>query len=417
MSSFQDFLILVSILVEAGLLCWLEKKAWNTLVTPLFILMLPYVAVLLISVAISGNFGFIDFYYPSILIWNAGLLLFAIPSFAFSFLCRRNNYQTVSSGIRNDDMPRIFTLIGLFLVMVFLYRILQTVRSSHFILGSDEFAEEFAGYGFWGHLKRFGSVMLSIYIYYLDRNRRWLWLFIIVLLSVMVINMVKGTMIIPCVVGVFMRIVSGKTKISGSLLLSVAISAVAVFFVTLVLTIVVVNENDLDDKALLFIFQHFVHYLTSGTLGLSMDMELGFPDRGDIDVIFTQFINIYNQISGDKTILSPVNPVYHFTGTNLTNVRTVFGTLYIYTNHLQFSVYILCLSSICYFFKIVSDASRNLYVNSIYFYLCSLLAMGWFEFYFFHLDLVEIPVILLLLYCFDWAFVGRKYKYPIICST
>jgi hypothetical protein len=31
------------------------------------------------------------------------------------------------------------------------------------------------------------------------------------------------------------------------------------------------------------------------------------------------------------------------------------------------------------------------------------LAMGWFEFYFFHLDIIEIPVMILILHVIDWV--------------
>ena len=86
MGGFQDILILVSFLIEVAVLLYLELKAWKSLYTPLNFLMLPYVIVLLISIAISGNFGFVDFYYPSILLWSVGLLIFAVPSYTFAFI-------------------------------------------------------------------------------------------------------------------------------------------------------------------------------------------------------------------------------------------------------------------------------------------------------------------------------------------
>jgi hypothetical protein len=276
------------------------------------------------------------------------------------------------------------------------------------MIGSDEFAEEFVGFGFWGHLKHFCSIMLMLYIFYLNKQRRWLWLLIIPLMVVSVINMVKGAIIIPCVVGVMLRIASGKTKITPRLVVMVAISAVAVFFVTFLLAIVVVNEIAVNEGVVLWIFQRFVHYFSSGTLGLSMDMELGFPDRGPFTVIWTPFINIINQISGNGEVLSPVNPTYHFTGISLTNVRTFFGTLFIYTDFFQFALYTMGLSAICYTLKLLSVRFSNLFTNTIYYYYCALLAMGWFEFYFFHLDVIETPVMIILLHVI-YGLVGRTF--------
>ena len=76
MGDFQDILILISFLLEVAVLFYLEMKAWKTLYTPLVFLMVPYVIVLLISIAISGNFGFVEFYYPSILFSKWGNMYF-----------------------------------------------------------------------------------------------------------------------------------------------------------------------------------------------------------------------------------------------------------------------------------------------------------------------------------------------------
>lgn len=404
----MGFLYVLSILIEIGVLFYLERKAWGTLLTPLNFVMLPYLAVLLVSIAISGKFDFVEFYYPSILIWNVGLLLFALPSYALAGFAHKHDYAVDRVGVREEPMPQLFFWIGVLLTMLFAYRLMSTVRSSQFIIGSDEFAEEFAGFGFWGHLKRFCSVMLMLYIYYLNKHQRWLWFFIIAMMVVNVINMVKGTMIIPPVVGVMLRLASGKMKINARFITILLISSVAVFFVTFLLAIVVVNKMEVNDKVILYIFQRFVHYFSSGTLGLSVDMQLGFPDRGAFDVIWTPFINIYNQIAGDGEVLSPVNPTFHFTGISLTNVRTVFGTLFIYTNYVQFALYTIGLSAMCYTLKMFTIKFDNLFTNTIFYYFCALLAMGWFEFYFFHLDIIEIPAMLIMLQLIDWALVGKK---------
>ena len=329
----MGFFFVLTLLIESGVLMYLEYKAWKTVFTPLSFLLLPYLAVLMVSIAMSGKMDFVEFYYPSIFIWIVGLFFFAIPDFMLVGYANKRGYTDLKGGIDETPMPRVFVLIGILLVMMFSYRLFTTVRSSQYIIGSDQFAEEFAGFGFWGHLKRFCSVMLMLYIYYLNKNNRWLWFLIIGLFVVNVINMVKGTMIIPCVTGVMLRLASGKMKITGRFIGVLVLSALAVFFVTFLIAIVVVNKMEVTDKIMLWIFQRFVHYFSSGTLGLSVDMEAGFPDAGSFQVIWTPFINIINQISGDGEILSPVNPTFHFTGISLTNVRTLFGTLFIYTNY------------------------------------------------------------------------------------
>ena len=76
-------------------------------------------------------------------------------------------------------------------------------------------------------------------------------------------------------------------------------------------------------------------------------------------------------------------------------MRTFFGTLYIYSDAWQFITYTLFLSTFIYAWKVATILRRSVYLDIILFYYCGLLMMGWFEFYFFHLDTIEIPLITL----------------------
>ena len=70
-------------------------------------------------------------------------------------------------------------------------------------------------------------------------------------------------------------------------------------------------------------------------------MAHGFPDKGDFEILIAPFVNLFNQILGDKEILSPVNPLFFHTGISYTNVRTFFGTIYIYSGESGFVLYVL----------------------------------------------------------------------------
>ena len=53
--------IVLILLMEVTVLTVLEYRAWRTFYTPLFALMLPYTIVLLVTIAIAGNFGYVPF--------------------------------------------------------------------------------------------------------------------------------------------------------------------------------------------------------------------------------------------------------------------------------------------------------------------------------------------------------------------
>ena len=94
-----------------------------------------------------------------------------------------------------------------------------------------------------------------------------------------------------------------------------------------------------------------------------MDLAAGMPDKGNMEVLFAQFVNIINLLSGDKEIISQVNDIYLYTGLNVTNVRTMFGTIAVYTNAAQFVFVTMLISAVIYMLKILTIRFNNVYVN------------------------------------------------------
>lgn len=394
MGGFQDILILLSFLLEVAVLFYLEMKAWRTLYTPLVFLMLPYTIILIISIAISGNFGFVDFYYPSILIWSVGLLLFALPSYALSYVLQKHN-RPLNSSMAEAEMPKLIVYIAIFLILLFVWRF-RSVNGA-FPIGSRDFGDALCGKGIWGHLRQLSLPILMMSIYFVDRQRWWLWLIIIPILIIAVLYQILGWLIIPCLVGIMLRLYTGKTKLKLSLMIYVVVGVAIVFLGSYIISLVLVEENDLDNEVLSFIFRNFIHYLTSGTLGLSVDMELGYPDEGDFEMLITQMVNLGNIIIGNDEIVVPLNPYYYNTGFNYTNVRTFFGTIIINSNYVVFSVYVLFISSCSYLLKLATIKFNNIFVYTTYFFECGLLFMGWFDSYFASLSVIEIPILSLVL--------------------
>ncbi len=395
MGGFHEILILLSFFLEVFVLSYLELKAWKTLYTPLIFLMWPYVIILILSIAISGNHGFVVFYYPSILIWSVGLAIFAIPSYALAYIAQKHNIP-ISSHVKEEQMPKILVLFAIVIIALFALRF-KSISGGISMIGSDEFGEQFCGRGFWGHLRQLSLPILMMAIYFVDKKNKWLWLIIIPILAVTILYQVKGWVIIPCLTGMVLRLCAGKTKLRLSLLIYVVLGAMMVFLASYILGLVVADGNELGSEVLSFIFRNFVHYLTSGTLGLSVDMQMGFPDKGEFDMLIAQLVNIANALSGSDELVNPLNPFYYNTGFNLTNVRTFFGTVLINANYLTFAIFVLFVSSAIYLLKIATIKFNNIYVYTAYFFECGLLFMGWFDSYFASLSVIEIPILSLIL--------------------
>lgn len=409
MSRALDFLILSSFLLEVMILLYIEHKIWRTLYTPLVFLMVPYAVVLIVTIFVAGSsLGFVEFYYPSIILWNMGLLIFAVPSFVIGVLICKKKYRC-NAPIVELKMPKMMICMAFFFSVLFIWHLYGTLGSSAQALGSDEFGEEFSGYGLWGHLRMVTLPLLMMSIYYVSRKNIWLFFPIIVFIVVSVLNQVKGWTIIPCLAALSIRLYMGKTKLSTRFILYIVLGGFLTFFTFYAMSILVVQEREVSDDFMQFIFGHFFHYLTSGTLGWSMDVERGLPDDGgSFEILIAQFVNLFKAIIGDKELVSPVNGLYYNTGLTLTNVRTFFGTIYINTNIVLFVFYVCCISTLMYGLKLLTIRYNNIYVYTIYFFYCSLLFMGWFDLYFSNLTIVEVPLILLMLLVVDKLFHKRR---------
>ena len=233
--------------------------------------------------------------------------------------------------------------------------------------------------------------LIILLLYYVKKKDYLLWCLIALILVIQFSYMVKGAIIIAVAAALSMRLYANKLHLNIKLILGIIAGSILVFYIIYMVIPLLGNGGEANMGLVEFIAKHFVHYFTSGTLGWSYDIDQGIPDRNDFSYILSPFVNIYNAITGND-LISPVNPFYWNTGISFTNVRTFFGTLCIYTNALEFATYTITISSFFYLWKILAILFRNIYLHAILFYYCGLLAMGWFEFYFFHLSIIEIPI-------------------------
>ena len=155
MGDWADMLYLVAILIEVGLLFYLECKIWKTLYTPLNFVMLPYIIVLLITATlVSGKLEFVEFYYPSIFIWNVGLLIFFLPSIVIGSLMTHNGKSVIPQQHPNEQVSIVIKFLLVVVALLFAVRLRSSLGSSvEGEVGTNDFSDEFSGGGVWGHLR------------------------------------------------------------------------------------------------------------------------------------------------------------------------------------------------------------------------------------------------------------------------
>ena len=400
-----DFISLVALYLEIGVLAYFEYKLWRTIYTPLNTLMLPYAVMLIVTLLCCGNFGVVDFYYPSLMVWMVGLPIFAIPSFVFG-LVFRDKVAIENGGIidENADM-HILNILSTVIVIAFIVRFISMLGSSPYLPGTEDFGYDYCGGGFWGHLHRLLHALSIIYIYKFDRKH---WYYILLIMGMFFVTLmygVKSWVLIPAMAGFCMRLFAGKMQLKAGLVFKVIIFAFIVFFVTYSFALVFGQENVATfDVIFEIIYRNFAHYVISGILGWSQDLQMGILERPNFDVLLVNVLNLIYVVTGDEFV-SPINPFFIHNGINGSNVRAFFGTIYIHTTAIQFVLIIVCVSAITYLVKLCALKARDFYVNVAYFFYLGMLCMGWFEIYFYHLQFFEVPAWIFILYL-----VSRKRK-------
>lgn len=392
-----EFISLLAIYLEMAVLALFEYRMWKTMYTPLNLLMLPYAVMLMVTVLSSGTMGIVEFYYPSILIWMIGFLLFAIPSYMLA-LPLRNKLKDAKVGLILDDINmKYLNVFSVLLVIAFLLRFIYMAKTSGLLPGSDDFGYEYCGKGVWGHLHRALHALSIIYIYKFDKKHWWYLPLVFGMYFVTLMYGVKSWVLIPAMGAVCMRLYAGKMKLSLSLFLRVFVLAFAVFLVTYSFSLILGKE---DSAAFGIVFEiicrNFVHYVISGIMGWSQDLQMGILETPNFDVLLTNVLNIYNAIIGNEYV-NPINPHFIFNGVNGSNVRAFFGTIYVNCTIFQYVLVVVVVSLIHYLVNLWAIVSRNFYVNVIYFFYGGMLLMGWFEIYFYHLQFLEVPAWIMIL--------------------
>ena len=395
-----EFIAVVAIYLEIAVLSFCDYKLWRTMYTPLNMLMLPYAAILFITLMSCGNMGIVEFYYPSLLLWMIGLLLFAVPSYIFGV--------SFSGIFKDDDICKIddnvsmgrLNIISVILILLFLLRFVFMLFSSPYLPGSEEFGTDYAGKGLWGHLHRIMHALTIIYIYKYDKNHKYYLFLILGMFCVTFIYGVKSWVVIPAIAGICMRLYSGKMQLKLTLFIKVALLAFVVFFITYSLSLLLGRENSEGfETVFMFICRAFVHYIISGLVGWSMDLQMGILENPNFDVLLANILNLYNVITGNEYVYA-INPFFLHNGINGSNVRSFFGTIYVNSNLLQFILLTLFASGVSYMMKVWAFFSRSIFVNVVYFFIGGMLIMGWFDYFLYTLPCLEVPAWVLVLYLF-----------------
>ena len=406
-----DWLVYIILIGEVFLLSTLENINYGTWFTPFNLLAIPYSIVVSLAFFIAPTAGFVPLNMISVLIWEIGLAIFWIFGSLITAICFGRNIKynlRHLEHIEHNTINLICLLIAWSIIFISLYSLNVSITASGgwSNIGSKVFAKNY-GFGWHAHARIF-SVPILIYLTgIVNRKKYFVQLTIIVLFFLIGLYQSKGAIIAPLIGGIMYRNFIGKTKITLSKIGILLFTLYAIFNFAYLIGWGASNiETLFKFDTYQFFFNHFLGYLFAGVLGFGQQFHETVNIAGiKSSLIFAPYLNLYSTLVSEE-IASPVTKYWILISESgfQSNVHTFFGTILIFLGSVGSFLYLVVIANIIYLLFTFSILTKNCWILIAYIYIASLLAFGWFEFYFWLLSSIEVPTYSILLAVFFYCY-------------
>lgn len=390
-------LYLFSYIFEITILAIIEKKNWGTYFSPLNCLSIPCGIVTLLAIIyplLAPEFP--KFYLPSLIVWMVGLAIFALPSFCLSKAAKKPPLFTYlnTNSIRQTKTYKYLILVSVCCLLITFIKMRSAIGSTDW--GSDEFSESYSSSSIIGHLSVLITVLFSYMIYMSDKNHKLAFLIACLSLISMYAVGVKSWIIAPLLIGIFTRVIIGKTRLTFKFLLSIIVTCICIFTLSYIILMVNTGRTQLNASFFEFIANHFMFYLIGSPLSFSIDYKMGIIEPDMLTALFAPPINIYRLFEGSDFI-TPINPTAISIIHGQSNVRTFLGTIFAYSHSWWgFISIVLLFSCFTNFIQLVAGYTKNPFLILANCSNLAFLTLGFFEFYWLNLGPYEIFMIFII---------------------
>lgn len=402
----MKWLLYMALFSEVMLMLWYDRRVYGNYFSPLTILSVPLLIILGLALALAETAGFRPVSYEVIMLYIFGFPVFWLGSLFWSVVVPQKKLAAMAEAFKKplpaSEIPfkQIVLVLSWFVIVAMGFSFVRTFMKYGSIgaIGSDQFAYDYSGSGVFGHILVLG-IILVIYLIGIVRKGDYLLLLTTGILIVLILlQQVKTWLYIPLIGGFLLRYYNiRKTKINPGKSILMGIAVVVLFFLSYYFA-VGIQEGDFLRKNY-NIFRHFLGYVFAGVLGFGEHMHQSLP-VGDIpQLLVMPFINIYRLVTGQEItgVVSSYHVLIDVKNVVDVNVKTFFGTVYIYGGAVWGLIYIFFLGMLLYLNWVLAAVSRNYWFIVLYALLASPLFLGWFDFYYNQLTMVELPVIVIII--------------------
>jgi hypothetical protein len=398
----MDWLLITLAVSATTLMVWVDRIRFGTWFTPTTILAVPYMAIALLAFTVGPALGYVPLYTPSLIVWTCYTALFwGTGQIATGFLPRAARR---ASPLLNEESARPLALTAAWLIIPILAY--GTWAAGNSLGGLQDFQgtayREAIMYGWVGHALVF-SYPIFIYLVAVVRRRNVALCGVSagLLLILMVLRPTKSWVLLPLVAGLLCRTRMGRFRISLWKIVAVIVLMYCLFNVTYLIAFGATDPQTLKDPEIYTeLFRRVGDYFFAGVLAFSAHMQNGGAYMPNPPYVYGAFMNLAAVIAGNPNV-SDVNQEFNAIrlggGGFQSNVHTLFGTLIMSIGYIETSIYTFVLGLVTYAIFLANHRSPDVWITVLWCFVAAGLAFAWFDLYFSHQPLLEVPAYCLLL--------------------
>lgn len=371
---------LTILIIEVILIVLLDRKIYKTYYTPCIMLSVPFIIICVLYDLNSSRLGLFPLNYNVLYIWVFGLFFFWLMGvFTYTIVPSPKSVISQSGNLIKLQLFSKKLLNFTFFLSVILTYFLYKAYNLYITTGGDA-AEAFLGSGVHAHLVIYLKLLsiLSFLSLFIPGNALAKFKNIYIILIALALSVMYGTKsgILLLLLSYFLAwIFVFNKKIKFLHIFFAFVLGYGIFYLSYSMVFGYLAPID-------FIWNHMILYYVSGTGGMNVYFTNSGPVGIEPDLLFRFFFNVFYTITGNsKDVKTVISEEWTYIGIgNPINVRTFFGTLYLYGGE-YFGLFAVIFYS--FLVHLVFKLSRgNFLFLILYVYILSMLCFGWFDFYF-----------------------------------
>lgn len=377
----MDLFFIVVFTIVILLVLLREKKLIGAPSSPLFLVSSFNLSILVLYFFTDNLLGFHPLTIQTLTVLLYGCFLFSLVSLFSTADIQSSRFKKKQVKLRYvDDYPHKFVLFLSFFTI--LYMVLRmTAIGINNIIEDDESAALFGSGGLSGHILVL-QILLATHL--IGRKLTVFSLSAIAgLIFCLFMYNVKAWIIIPFLLGWFIRRDLMGMKMNPLVLLLVPIGSFAVFVVSYMLTL------GWDADNMNFIWAHFCKYIYAGIGGLNEALVHHYPIGQTPFYGTPSFIRLLFPVSiktpsvYDYVVINDLNGEY-------TNVFSLFGGAYLFNGPIIGSLYIVVIAVISYLLYKIRLKTNNYWFYLSYYFWSAGLILSFFGNYYTLLNIWEL---------------------------